>query len=486
MTARRVGPIGRSQAIGGFFGRISLRGRLMVIGVLGVAGALLIGGVALYAVLAYTGDHTLVAGERATARDVAALVEQHRLPDPIPVTGAQIVQVVDAQNRVVAASVNGDRLTSMLRPAELRGARGGPPLTVSGSRVGLDSPLRVVAIRADRGRTVIVAQQFEDLVRSRQVLRNALLVTFPLLLLVLAAIAWRVIGSALRPVEALRAGAERISGSDSRRARLPVPGSADEIRALALTLNSMLDRLEAARARQRAFVADAAHELRSPLTSMRTQLEVAAHLRQGGAAGDDSAAAKDDTGAAGDDMGGDLPADLLAEVERLSGLVDGLLLLARLDSGDAQAAGRGATARLSVGELLDEVAGRYAAARVPVHVVRPTPGLSVTADPHDLVRVLANLVDNAVRHAGSRVELAACAEGERTLLTVTDDGPGVAAADRERVFARFVRLDEARDRDAGGSGLGLAIVRELVQRAGGRVALADAGPGLRVELRLPR
>ncbi|MGH3445947.1 MAG: sensor histidine kinase [Nocardioidaceae bacterium] len=452
-------------------GRISLRGRLMMIGVLGVAGALLIGGVALYAVLAYTGDHTLVAAERATAHDVAALVKQHRLPDPIPVTGAQIVQVVDAHDRVVAASVNADRLTALLRPAELRRARAGSPLTVSGSRVGLDSPLRVVAVRAGRDRTVLAAQQFDDLVRSRRVLRDALLVTFPLLLVVLAAIAWRVIGSALRPVEALRAGAERISGS-GQDARLPVPASVDEIRALALTLNSMLDRLEGSRARQRAFVADAAHELRSPLTSMRTQLEVEAHLRQGGEAWDDT--------------GGDLSADLLAEVERLSGLVEGLLLLARLDADEAPTAGSGSVARVPVGDLLAEVAARYAAARVPVRVVRPTPGLSASADRPELLRVLANLVDNAVRHAESQVVLQAGAEGDRTLLTVCDDGPGVAVADRERVFERFVRLDEARDRDAGGSGLGLAIVRELVHRAGGRVSLSDAGPGLRVELRLPR
>ena len=144
---------------------------------------------------------------------------------------------------------------------------------------------------------------------SRQALRNALLITFPLLLAGLAAVAWRVIGWTLRPVEELRVGAERISGA-AREERLPVPPAADEIRALAVTLNGMLDRLSAARWRQRAFVADAAHELRSPLASIQAQLEVAERLGEGGA----------------------LPAELLVDVHRLSALVEDLLLLARSDA----------------------------------------------------------------------------------------------------------------------------------------------------------
>ena len=446
-------------------GRLSLRARLTAIAVVGVAVALAIGSVTLYAVLAFVNNRTLVDAGLATAHDVAALVEQGRLPNPIPVTGTQIVQVVDDQNRVVSASGNADRLTAILLPGEVRRATSGQALTVSGSRIGLSSPLRVVGIRVPTGgprMNVLVAQQYDEVTHSARVLRAALLLTYPVLLAVLALIAWRVIGSALRPVEALRSGAERISGS-GQGGPLPVPGSTDEIHALAVTLNQMLDRLAASRARQRDFVADAAHELRSPLASMRTQLEVAQRLGEAP----------------------ELSEDLLAEVHRLAGLVEDLLTLARAD---AELAPTVAPESFAADALLHEVAGRYAGARVPVTVVGLAgPGPSVTGNREDLRRVLANLVDNAVRHASSRVELAAAAEAEHTLVTVSDDGPGVAPEDRLRVFERFTRLDEARDRDVGGSGLGLAIVHELVRRAGGETRLADADSGgLRVEVRLPR
>jgi signal transduction histidine kinase len=445
--------------------RLSLRGRLTAIAVLGVAVALAIGSVTLYAVLAYVSNRTLVDSGLATAHDVGTLVEQGRLPDPIPVTGTQIVQVVDDQNRVVSASGNADRLTAMLLPGEVQQVTSGRALTVSGSRVGLSSPLRVVGIRVPTGRasrSVLVAQQYDEVTHSARVLRTALLLTYPVLLAVLALIAWRVIGSTLRPVEALRSGAEKISGS-GQGGPLPVPESTDEIHALAVTLNQMLDRLAASRARQRDFVADAAHELRSPLASMRTQLEVAQRLGEAP----------------------ELSEDLLAEVHRLTGLVEDLLTLARADADLAPSA---EPESFDAEALLHEVAGRYAGARVPVTVAARSGAVpSVTGNREDLRRVLANLADNAVRHAGSRVELAAAAEGACTLVTVTDDGPGVAPEDRERVFERFTRLDEARDRDVGGSGLGLAIVHELVRRAGGQTRLAEAdGGGLRVEVRLPR
>lgn len=448
-----------------WLGRLSLRSRLMAIGVTGLAVALAVGGAAMYAVLHYAIDHTLDNEAQATAHQVEALVDSGQLPQPIPVSGSQIVQVVDARNRVLTASVNGDRLTSLLRPSEVRLARSGDTLLVAGSRAGINGPLRVVAEPAESPSgpvTVVVAQQVRDVLHGERLLRSILLVTFPLLLAVLALIAWLVIGRTLRPVHELRVGAVRISG-EQREERLSVPMAADEIRALALTLNDMLDRLEAARARQRAFVADAAHELRSPLTSMRTQLEVARQLGEGGA----------------------LPEDLLADVTRLSALVEDLLLLARADSGPP------ATPEpLPVQPMLVALAERYTAARVPV-VAEDVAPVAVSAVAGDLDRVLANLVDNAVRHATSRVCIGAESEGPWTVLTVTDDGPGIAAQDRDRVFERFARLDDARDRDAGGTGLGLSIVRELVGKAGGSVRLGDADaaqgtPGLRVEVRLPK
>lgn len=434
-----------------------LRGRLMAIGLLGVAVALAVGGSVLYAVLHYVGLRTLDRSAAATARDVVTLVRSNRLPDPIPVTGAQFVQVVDARDRVVSASQNADRLTSLLTPREVRAALRSP-VAVSGSRNGLASRLRVTATRAPHGEVVLVAQQLDQLERSAQGLRRALLVTFPVLLVVLGLIAWRVIGATLRPVESLRAGAERISGS-GRDERLPEPGTDDEIGALARTLNSMLDRLASSRERQRGFLADVAHELRSPLASMRTQLEVAQRLGEGG----------------------ELVDGLHADTVRMASLVEDLLVLARLD---ADTAPRSPSGPVGVDEVVAAAVGRHTGGRVVVRAAGEG-GLRVEGDHDELVRVLTNLLDNAVRHAESRVEVGAKRRGGRVALLVDDDGPGVPEEDRERVLQRFARLDEARDRDAGGSGLGLAIVRELVERRGGRVLLADSPlGGLRVEVLL--
>jgi signal transduction histidine kinase len=326
--------------------RLSLRARLIVIGVLGVATALAIGSIALYGVLTLVSYRTLDQAGTATAEEVATLVDQGRLPDPIPVTGGQIVQVVDSRGRVVSASVNADRLTALLLPREVATALTGAPLEVPGSRVGLTSALRVVAVRAGP-RTVLVAQQTQDIRHSQQILKVTLLCTYPLLLAALALIAWRVVGATLRPVEALRSTAERISGT-GQDARLPVPSSGDEIHALAVTLNSMLDRLAASRARQRSFVADAAHELRSPLASMQTQLDVAHRLGEGTP----------------------VTEDLRAEVLRMSRLVEDLLVLARLDA-DSRPTATPSPVRLR--PLVLDVAGRFEGARVPVSTsgVRP-------------------------------------------------------------------------------------------------------------------
>ena len=224
----------------------------------------------------------------------------------------------------------------------------------------------------------------------------------------------------------------------------------------------MLDRLAAARERQRAFVADAAHELRSPLASMRAQLEVADRLGEAGT----------------------LPAELLVDLTRLSGLVEDLLLLARTDA-DARAPAP--PSELDARVLLTDVAAAHTTKRLPV-TVRPGPPVMITANDEELRRALGNLVANAIRHARTRVELAADLDQDEVVLSVSDDGPGVPPADRERVFERFTRLDDARGRDFGGSGLGLPIVRELVHRAGGRVALLDADPPLTLSavITLPR
>ena len=443
---------------------LSLRARLMAVGITGVALALALGSLILYAVLTVTVNRTLDDNAFASARAVSAMVSANTVPDPLPVSGSQLVQVVDSNGAVVSASVSADRLTPLLRSPELAKALAGERIPIPGARAGLSGTLRAIAMPAGPGsaaNSVIVAVPVSDIEQAQQVLRNTLLVAYPPLVVVMALIAWRVIGGALQPVETLRSGAARISGSDQDE-RLEVPRATDEIRALALTLNDMLDRLAAARGRQRAFVADAAHELRSPLASMRTQLEVAQHLGEGG----------------------ELAADLLADVVRLSMLVEDLLLLARSGSDASRPPVRES---LDVRALLVATASRYADARVSV-TVTAGPAVYARANSGELQRILANLVDNAVRHAGSSVVLAVRAEGGRAVLTVVDDGPGIPAAERERVFERFARLDDARDRDAGGTGLGLAIVRELLRRSDGSISLQDnpTGPGLAAIVHLAR
>jgi signal transduction histidine kinase len=449
----------------GWWGRRSLRARLMLIGVLGLAAGLAVGGAALVAALGFALQRTADAEAFTTADAVASLVTAGALPDPLPVAGNEVrVQVVDAQGRVRAASIGADRLVPILYDAERVRVAERTGLSIPGERLGLRGPVRVVAVPAgpaDARETVLVAKPMADITHSVQLLKVTLLIAFPLLLAVLAAVAWRVVGATLRPVEALRAGAEEITGG-GRPGQLPVPASRDEIHRLAVTLNGMLDRLAGARARQRAFVADAAHELRSPLANMRTQLEVAQRL--GG---------HTDWPAVAD--------DLLADTERLGRLVDDLLLLARAD--DASEGQRRRIGPVELGELLAPLMTRYPSP--PVRFVSPTAPLWTVGEPDGLTRVVANLLDNAVRHARNEVVVTAGQVGGYHLVTVADDGPGIPAADRDRVFDRFTRLDDARGRDGGGAGLGLAIVRELVRRHGGSVTLSDAGPGLRAEVRLP-
>lgn len=442
---------------------LGLRFRLLALGVTGVAMALALGSLVLYAVLTFTVNRTVDDGAFASARTVAAMVSDNTVPRPLPVSGSQLVQVVDGAGAVVSASVSADRLTPLLRSPELARALAGERVSIPGARAGLSGTMRAIATKAgpaSAAQSVIVAVPVDDVEQSQRVLRTTLLLAYPPLVIVMALIAWRVIGSTLRPVETLRSGAARISGSDQDE-RLAVPESADEIRALALTLNDMLDRLAAARGRQRAFVADAAHELRSPLTSMRTQLEVAQRMGEGG----------------------ELAADLLVDVIRLSTLVEDLLLLARAGSDASRPSVRKS---VDVRALLVTTASRYSAARVPVSVT-DGPAVFANVNSEELRRALANLVDNAVRFARSRVVLSVRAEGGGVVLTVVDDGPGVPTDERERVFERFARLDDARDRDAGGTGLGLAIVRELLQRSDGSISLQanSSGPGLAAVVHLP-
>jgi signal transduction histidine kinase len=442
--------------------RLSLRARLTLVATTLVAVGLAAGALLLAGVLQRSLLRAIDDSARQRATDVAALVDTGQLSDPIPVAGGTAaVQVIDAQHRVRAASAGGDHLVPMLEPGDVASVRAGRALFLDGGRLGLSDPLRVVGARAgphDDPQTVLVAISTVEASGSLRVVELALLVGAPLLLLGFGVACWFLVGSALRPVASLRQGAEEITGARAAR-RLPVPAADDEVRRLAVTLNGMLDRLERSSSRQRAFVSDAAHELRTPLASARTQLEVARKHPQTGHWPDTADA-------------------VLEDVDRMSRLVDDLLLLARLDEGGAP---RLHPSPVDLAELAGCVAARSPG---PVRRTGDSP-VVVEGDGDALSRVIGNLVGNAVRHARSAVRVDVRRDGDVAHVTVTDDGPGIAPADRERVFERFTRLDEARSRDAGGSGLGLPIVRELVRAHGGSVTLEDAEPGLRAVVCLP-
>jgi signal transduction histidine kinase len=264
-------------------------------------------------------------------------------------------------------------------------------------------------------------------------------------------------GRALRPVEAIRARVAATHGDLS--VRVPVPPAHDEVGRLAETMNAMLGRLQAAQAVQRRFVADASHELRSPLATIATGLELLAQ-----------------------DSHGTSPATVAAlrgETERLGRLVDALLLLARADESGL----RPRREDVDLDEVVEAERGRPAGRIVPRIDTVP---VRVVGDRGQLARVVRNLVDNACRHARSTVVVTVGRDARQALLEVADDGPGVPPPQRARVFERFVRLDDARARVDGGAGLGLAIVAEVVAAHGGTVEVVE-GPlgGALFQVRLP-
>ncbi|MFB9676758.1 sensor histidine kinase [Streptosporangium vulgare] len=293
----------------------------------------------------------------------------------------------------------------------------------------------------------------EPTVDALTALRGLLLPGIPALLLLVAALTWLAVGRALAPVSAIRAEMADITASDLHR-RVPVPRSRDEIARLAETMNRTLDRLEQAVSRHKRFVADAAHELRSPLAILRTRLELA--------------------------RPGPLAAEALTDVERIQSLTSDLLLLARLDAGEP-----GCHEEVDLGQVTAEEAARS----------RPRPEIRVTLEvaadtvilgsAGQLRRLVANLVDNAVRHASSTVTVRLATDGGEAVLDVLDDGPGIPAEHHEAVFDRFTRLDEARDRDAGGAGLGLAIARDIAVRHGGSLRIAGKDREAWLQARFP-
>jgi signal transduction histidine kinase len=309
----------------------------------------------------------------------------------------------------------------------------------------LEGPLQVMAM-----------SPLEDVLHSTALLRRVMVVVVPALVVLLTIAAWFLLGRALRPVGVMTQHAVGIADATAPE-RLAVPAGADELAELARTLNGMLDRLALAARRQREFVSDASHELRSPIASMRTRIEVAlAHPdRMSGRA---------------------VLADVLAETARLEHLVGDLLALARLDEGRAAA-----MTELDLDDVVLEESAHCRAIAIDTTAVSAA---KVHGDRRALAHLVRNLLDNAARHAASRVAVSVARDGTAAVLLVDDDGPGIPAADRTRIFERFTRLSPARARDDGGAGLGLALVARIATQHGATVR-ADVSPagGARLEVR---
>jgi signal transduction histidine kinase len=447
-------------------GSVRVRTTVAAVAVVGVA--MVVGAVVMVVVLRDTLTREVRAAARLRAEDVAAVLgagSGAAGPGTLAVDDADelLIQVLDGGGRVVAASANveGRPPVARLRPgawAEVE-IPAGEPMDESGEflavATGADTP--------QGQRTVLVARSTEAVGEAVAAVSALLAVGLPLLLAVVGVTTWVVVGRALAPVEAMRAEVDEISAAELHR-RVPDPPADDEIGRLARTMNRMLGRLEQAQARQRRLVADASHELRSPVATIRQHAEVAlAHP--------------------GRTTTGELASTVLAEDLRLQRLTEDLLLLTRADEQSLALRRR----PVDLDDLVFEEAKRLRdATGLRVDTTAVSAG-RVAGDAAGLRRVLRNLGDNASRHARGRLALSVTERDAKVVLTVDDDGPGIPEADRERVFERFVRLDAARARDDGGSGLGLAIVAELVAaHAGTVVAAASPLGGARVEVTLPR
>jgi signal transduction histidine kinase len=387
------------------------------------------------------------------ANDIAALLDSDPPSDlpggtqlPGGAAGADVVQLIGPDGTVQASSSN------IAGQPAIESA--GDPQSIEGLFVaGRSEPYRVASAtqtgQDGRVRTVVVGTPLEGVDSTIDATIEALAIGLPILTVLVAALTYSAVSRSLRPVEAIRTEFSRISSSDLHR-RVPIPGTNDEIGALAATLNEILGRLERDVTTQQRFVADAAHELRSPLAALSGQLEL------------DSAARPGDT----------VTSSALEQSRRLQHLVDNLLLLARYD------ARRTPPMRLVD---LDEVALEEISWLRPTVSVRidasAVSAAQVRGDRDDLVRLVHNLVDNACRFASTTVTVSLNEIGEHAMLVVSDDGPGVPTEDRQRIFERFARGDEARDRRTGGTGLGLAICAEIVEHHHGSIRVMPSESG---------
>jgi signal transduction histidine kinase len=413
--------------------------------------------------LAFAGVALVVLQDRSVRKLVEQQVRAHavfaanRLAAGVsPITavdtgtsGFEVLQVLDARGEVLAASPQLAGAPALQPP---RLAASDTVAASTGSQMVDAAPLLVVerTVTTKAGvRVVLAAGSLAAGSRGTATVAELMGLGVPLLAVITGAATFALTGRALRPVEAIRSQVAGFTGHDLGR-RVTEPYAYDEVGRLARTMNDMLARLDGAQVAQRRFVADASHELRSPLATIIARLELG--LRRG----------PTDT-----DM-----AAMMPEAQRMTRLIEDLLLLTRADE-------RGLAPRRSdidLDELVETEAARLRET-TSIQVRVDTAPARISGDRAQLTRVLRNLLDNAARHAANRVALRVRVAAGRTYLEVSDDGPGIPAVERKRVFDRFVRLDEGRAREAGGAGLGLAIVADLIAAHDGAVEAREADDG---------
>ncbi|MGI8457515.1 MAG: sensor histidine kinase [Propionibacteriaceae bacterium] len=452
------------QAVNRLGPQMGVRARSVLVAVVVVLVALIIGGTGFVFVLQSTLEQSVEATGRARAAEIAARITTDGLTATTAALTDQtrtdaVTQILAADGTVVATS----RRTATTALSPQRPAVG----VFSSVELDLDTldeggewkVVTTAATATDQIYYVQVAVPIRIQRDTVQAVAIFLLGGTPLLLGAVAAAVWILVGRALRAVEQIRTAVAEIDAR-ALAVRLEVPATRDEIAALALTMNGMLDRLQTSDRAQRAFVSDASHELRSPLATLSTAAELAARST------DEATRTR-------------LLETMNAELTRMRGLVENLMILARADAHDLAAA----PTDVDLDDLLDHEVRRLRTTSTHRVSARIEP-VRVWADPSRIAQALRNLVDNAERHAGSAVRLTLCTRDGQPVIWVDNDGPMIDYADRERVFERFVRLDDSRSRDAGGSGLGLAITRAGLRSQGGDVQVVDAPDGwCRFEIR---
>lgn len=432
--------------------RGGIRLRITVVAVAAVTIALIAGAVGFWLVL-----RASLLGQLDTAanQDAAAFAEQldegdvDALPD---VDDDRLWQVIDDESGAVRGASD---------VAEDLGALAAADGSVPDLMRVDDGTVYAMAAERDGDVVVVAGRSTEEVDTTLGAVGVLLAVAVPIVAGIVGVTTWVAVGGALRPVERMRRQVDAVSATDLSR-RVDEPGTGDELAGLATTMNGMLSRLDDAQRAQRRFISDASHELKSPLAVLRQFAEVARDHPERVTPRE-------------------LTDTVLDEGARLERLVQGMLVLARADERALTITPQ----EVDLDDVLLAEAQRLRPAAVSVDGSAIAP-VRARVDPGLLRQAVRNLVDNAARHAQGRIALACSERDGWAVITVDDDGPGVAEAERERVFDRFVRLDDARSRDAGGSGLGLAIVREIALRHGGwaRITGSPWG-GARAELRLP-